>query len=261
MASKKQENFIWDFGFYNALLFIQTAWKYSSNFEILLNETRFQHELNIHVSLDDCDEIFNIKLKKQNFQKLKLSTWPKRETVFSALVYVFERDSKNNKLSSTIRFYIRDQIPYICNNLYSNDIIELYKKFNFFKLYSEQCIVGCQDIFISENYSNKHSFYLNHIGLENYLIQLKIDIKTFSEIKILCNKNQNYTFFVLFLQKYKFNHYEIFFKQAKYDFLTTKTEFFTLKKKTYIILLIVILLIMIFFLWNLIKLNNNEFLL
>lgn len=261
MALKKEENFIWDFGFYNALLFIKIAWQYSNNFEILVNETRFQQELNIHVSLDNCEEIFNIKLKKQNFQKLELSTWPTRETVFSALVYVFKRDSKNNKLSSTIRFYIRDQIPYICNNLYSNDIIELYKKFNFFKLYSEQCVIGCQDVFISEDYSNKHSFYLNHIGLQNYLSQLNIDSKTFSKIKILCNKNQNYTFFVVFLQKYKFNNYKIFLKQAKYDFLTTKTEFFTLKKKTYIILLIIILLIMMIFRWNLIKWKKNEFLL
>ncbi len=228
MTLKKQENFIWDFGLSNALRFIQTAWKYSSNFEILLNETCFDGKLNIHISIDG-NQIFKTKLKKQNFQNLKLSTWKKRETVFSALTYIFERDRKYNRLSSSIRFYIRDQIPYICNNSYSNDIIELYRKFNFFQIYPEKCIIGCKDVFISSDYSNKHNFYLNHIGLENYLVELNIDIKIFSQIKILCNKNQNYTFFVLFLEKYTFNHYKIFSKQTKYDYLITTTQFFTLK--------------------------------
>jgi len=228
MALKKQENFIWDFGFYNALRFIQTAWKYSDIFEILLNEIHFQGKLNIHISIDG-DKIFKTKLKKQNFQNLKLSKWKKRDAVFSALTYVFETDSKNNKLLSNIRFYIRDQISYICNELYSKDILQLYKKFNFFQLYPDKCIVGCKDVFMSSDYSSKHSFYLNHIGLQNYLNELNINVKIFSEIKILCNKNHNYTFFVLFLEKYIFNNYKIFFKQAKYDYLLTTTQFFTLK--------------------------------
>ena len=141
MTLKKQENFIWDFGLSNALRFIQTAWKYSSNFEILLNETRFDGKLDIHISIYG-DEIFKTKLKKQNFQNLKLSKWTKRDAVFSALTYIFETDSKNNKVLSNIRFYIRDQISYICNELYSTDIIQLYKKFNFFQLYPDKCIIG-----------------------------------------------------------------------------------------------------------------------
>lgn len=228
MTVKKEENLVWDFGFYNALRFIQTAWRYSRNLEVLLNETCFQGKLNIHISIDG-DKIFKTKLKKQNFQNLKLSKWEKRETVFSALIYIFETDSKNNKFLSTIRFYIRDQISYICNELYFKDIIQLYKKYNFFQLYSEKCILGCKDVFISSDYSDQHSFYLNHIGLENYLVELNIDIKIFSQIKILCNKNQNYTFFVLFLEKYTFNNYKIFSKQTKYDYLITITQFFTLK--------------------------------
>ncbi len=228
MTVKKEENLIWDFGFYNALRFIQTAWQYSSNYETLLNETCFNGELNIHISIDG-DEIFKTKLKKQNFQNLKLSKWKKRETVFSALIHIFETDSKNDQLRSNIRFYIRDQISYICNELYSKDIIQLYKKFSFFQLYPEKCIIGCKDVFISSDYYNKHSFYLNHIGLQNFLIELNIDIKIFSQIKILCNKNKNYNFFILFLEKYRFNNYKIFFKQTKYDYLITATQFFTLK--------------------------------
>jgi hypothetical protein len=231
MAAKNKENFIWEFGLGNALVFIQTAWKYTSNFQILLNETCFNNELNIHISIYDA-EIVSTKKKKQNFRNLKLSKWKKRDTFFSALTYIFERDSKNNVIISNIRFYIRDQIPYICNELYSKDIIELYKKFNFFQLYPKECVIGCQDVFISSQYASKHSFYLNHVGLQNFLGELNINVTTFSKIKIFCNKNQNFDFFVLFLQNYKFHNYKIFSKQAEYNYLISAIQLFTLKNSS-----------------------------
>lgn len=110
------------------------------------------------------------------------------------------RKKKSEYLSVTN--HVERNIPFLCNDIYSEPILDLYILFKF-PNYPDNCVQGCLNFFLKNSWDTQTKAYLNHCGLKNLLNLVGIPSKSLAEIIDLCNFIEKSSPFILFLEKYK----------------------------------------------------------
>lgn len=172
---------------------------------------------NIDISFWPYNEInantyvnFLLKLtynSKLNDSYIKQILVLKKKHMKSAICFLIQQEISRKNLQSIISLQVTNYMPFLCNDIYQDILIEIYMYFNIPKLYRVECITGCVNFFHNVNWNTEIETYLNHTGLKNFLSLMKIDSNDLKEIIEICNFVKSTTPFVLFLNKYKEKNY------------------------------------------------------
>ena len=191
---------LWPYGYYNAIIYITNVLNFNSNLELLLGCEDFLNDLDLHMFIFRIDNLPDMNDKMDKFYALEISKWSIKETFASAFLCVLEK-KKSEYLSVTNQ--VERNMAFLCSDIYSETILDLYILFKLPNLYPDDCVQGCLNFFSKNSWNTQTKAYLNHRGLENLLNLVGIPSKSLIEIINLCNFIEKSSPFVLFLQKYK----------------------------------------------------------
>lgn len=202
---------LWPYGYYNAIVYISNVLDFNSNSELLLGCEDFLNDLDLHMFIFRIDNLPEMDDKIDKFYDLQISKWSMKETFASAFLCVLKK-KRSEYLSVTNQ--VEKNIPFLCNDIYSETILDLYILFKFPNLYPDDCVQGCLNFFLKNSWSTQTKAYLNYCGLKNLLNLVGIPSKSLIEIIDLCNFIEKSSPFILFLEKYKKKTMIVFFTKV-----------------------------------------------
>lgn len=223
MKLTKKNIHAWPYDLHNATTYLRYVLEFHSNLEFLLKCEEFNWDLNLHDWIFKFGNSPTLEQKKARFYRLEMTKWTIKDTLVSAIFYILKRKSLTG-LEFSIGIIIQNYMRFICNDEYSDIVLEVYALFDVFNLYPEQCSKGCMEYFdniYSRYYEVEKEAHLNSQGLIKCLNLIQIKPEPLFEIISLCNYLRSSVPFISFLKRYRKSNYDNFVNQSLYDQLAT----------------------------------------